>query len=212
MSMWPKEYEDPVAHKSHFKRLRETGEFETKKTAPIKAADVEANCSVFRDELVDKFRRLFTVYTKSERAQLILREVCLQIKTTQLKKYQRAATDEQREAIVTDPREIIRRAVENASPLMSLERPTVAGVVYTVPSPISPHRAAFDGMKWIIGVCRDRGGREVRVHQGVKFQDRLAQVLIDTSEDRGPVIALKNEHHRICETNKAYSRFRRSRQ
>ena len=49
-------------------------------------------------------------------------------------------------SIVTDPRELIKIAIENARPLMALQRVKVGAVEYTVPTPITMSRSEFEGM------------------------------------------------------------------
>jgi hypothetical protein len=54
------------------------------------------------------------------------------MKGIQLKKYYKAAP-ERREGIITDPNEILIKAVHNARPLMSIQNVRVGGSVYKVP-------------------------------------------------------------------------------
>ena len=54
------------------------------------------------------------------------------MKAIQLKKYYKA-TPERREGIITDPNEILIKAVHNARPLMSIQNVRVGGSVYKVP-------------------------------------------------------------------------------
>ena len=54
------------------------------------------------------------------------------MKGIQLKKYYKASP-ERREGIITDPNEILIKAVHNARPLMSIQNVRVGGSVYKVP-------------------------------------------------------------------------------
>ena len=78
MSMWPKGFEDPAAHKRDFPALRNSGEFETKALSPIKSAPSTATCSMFKDPLVQKFHRLCTLHGRAEVTEINLR-VCVSI-------------------------------------------------------------------------------------------------------------------------------------
>jgi len=207
MSMWPKNYEDPVEHKSMIRDLREKGDFERKKIMPIKAADADANCSVFADPLVGRLTRTLMMYSKGEVSQQIMREVYRDIKEIQLRKYYKAS-EEGKKAMDINPTKIINDAVQNARPLMALESVRVGAVTYTVPTPITEHFSTFKGIKWLIETARDRGDGEAR--RKTQFYQKLARLLIDTAEGKGPVIAIKNEHHRVCETNRAYAHYRRT--
>ena len=59
-----------------------------------------------------------------------------------------------------------------------------------------------------IRTARDRGDREAR--KRTKFYQKFARLLIETAEGKGPVIAIKNEHHRVCEANRAYAHYRKT--
>ena len=76
------------------------------------------------------------------------------MKESQLKKYYKAIASKGRNeggaemlavSITTDPVELIKRAIENARPLMRLEKVTVGSVEYQVPTPITLKRSEFDG-------------------------------------------------------------------
>jgi len=207
MSMWPKNYEDPVDHKSMIRDLRETGDFERKKIMPVKAALADANCSVFSDPLVGRLQRTLMKYSTGEVSRQVMREVYRDIKEMQLRKYYKAS-EEGKSNIETNPTKLINDAVQNARPLMNLESVKVGAVTYSVPTPITEHFSTFRGIKWLIETARDRGDREAR--KKTQFYQKLARLLVDTAEGKGPVIAIKNEHHRVCEANRAYAHYRRS--
>ena len=76
------------------------------------------------------------------------------MKETQLKKYYKAIASKGGKeggaetvavSITTDPVELIKHAIENARPLMRLEKVTVGSVEYQVPTPITLKRSEFDG-------------------------------------------------------------------
>jgi len=207
MSMWPRNYEDPVEHKSMIRDLREKGDFDRMKIMPIKAALADANCSVFADPLVGRLQRTLMKYSSGESSRQVIIKVYRDIKEIQLRKYYKAS-EEGKNAIEISPTKIIHDAIENAKPLMNIEPVRVGAVRYTVPTPITEHFSTFKGIKWLIETARDRGDREAR--KKTQFYQKLARLLIETAEGKGPVIAIKNEHHRLCETNRAYAHYRRS--
>ena len=102
----------------------------------------------------------------------------------------------------TDPTEILKKAVENARPLMALETVKVGGITYTVPAPISDKRSKFEARRWIIKAARDRDRRTTRI------APVLANIIVDTFNNTGRVIAIRNEHHKTCEQNRAYAHYR----
>ena len=52
-------------------------------------------------------------------------------------------------SITTDPVQIIKKAIENARPLMRLEKVRVGSVEYQVPVPITQKRSEFDGKYFV---------------------------------------------------------------
>ena len=66
-------------------------------------------------------------------------------------------------------------------------------------------RAQFDALKWIVEAARGRTDRQAQM-----FDDRLAEILVETASYIGPVILKKYEHHKICEQNRAYAGFRKT--
>jgi len=215
MSMWPTGFQDPITHKRDFPEMKDSGEFEKKALAPIKSAPNWATCSLFKDPLIQKFQRLFTQHGRSEQAENNLRETFRLIKQVQLKKYYRATASKRDGSqseinnenidITTDPTQLVKKAIENARPLMKIEKVFVGGIEYSIPAPITLSRSEFEGMKWIINAARDREKRKSL------FCEKLAEVLIETASMTGRVINTKNEHHKTCEVNRAYAHFRRSR-
>merc|ERR1719411_740519 len=209
--MWPKGFEDPVIHKKDFPELRESGDYQVKALAPIKSAPNSATCSLFKDPLVQKFQRLCTLHGRSEQAENNMRETFRLIKHTQLKKYYKAVSSKESEStnaedisVTTDPVQIIKKAIENGRPLMSLQNVTVGSVDYQIPAPITIDRSQFEGMRWIINAARDRDKKKS------KFYQKLAEVLIETASFTGRVIQVKNDHHKTCEVNRAFAHYRRT--
>jgi len=210
---WPAGFEEPVPHKRDIPAIRDSGEYEKKALAPIKSAHKSATCSLFQDPLIQKFKRLCTVHGRAQQAENNMMETYRIIKHAQLKKYYKVAAslqegslakeDSENISITTDPSEIIRRAIENARPLMKIEKVLVGSVEYQVPAPITKDRSEWTGMKWIVDAARDRDKSKSL------FREKLAEVLLETASMTGRVINTKNEHHKTCELNRAFAHFRR---
>jgi len=204
-SMWPTEFEEPILHKNDIKNAKVSGEFRKKSLVPVKAADPRATCSNFLEKEYIDFLRLFLKDGKSHIGVEVLNKTYALIKETQLKKYYKA-TPERREHIITDPTEILKRAVENARPLMSIMKIQKGGQFYQVPGPITMKRSLFESRRWILNAVRPRISS--RDTAATRIHEVLAHLLIETSQNQGRVIAQRNEHHKTCEQNRAYAHFR----
>jgi len=107
---------------------------------------------------------------------------------------------------------------------MNLEKVKVGSVEYTVPTPITDrrsviilpqtlnlnikshfiYRSTFMAISWIMTTARERDRSKQRMFE------KLAELVIETAHDTGPIIHIKNEHHKQCELNRAYAHYRRS--
>ena len=82
----------------------------------------------------------------------LLKETCRLIKHAQLRKYYKIKASKQEgsilepEKVTTDAREIIKIAIENARPLMQIEKVLVGSIQYQVPTPITMRRSEYEGM------------------------------------------------------------------
>ena len=141
--------------------------------------------------------------------------------------------------ITTDPVLIIKRAIENARPLMALEKVKVGSVEYLVPKPITVTASQFRGnvtniifYPLVIAIHNNQNSNirntinlifsfisgmkwiieAARDRDKLKssFKEKLAEILVETASFTGRVIQQKNDHHKTCELNRAYAHYRRT--
>ena len=99
-----------------------------------------------------------------------------------------------------DPLTIFEKAIQNASPLVEVKARRVGGSTYQVPVEVSGFRATNLSLRWIIRFSRQRVGRSMAI--------KLANEIIDTSNEIGNTIKKKEETHKMAEANKAFAHFR----
>merc|ERR1712226_4811 len=157
---------------------------------------------------------------------------CRRIKEIQLKKYL-ASSEERRAKIELNPNVIIVAAIENCRPVMRLEKVKVGSVTYYVPTPITENKSYFESMRWLHQTGRwDRDEsaadrivpnthkpltpqRKIENPQFIErpkitIADGLAKELVDAYNLVGRAINKKYEHHKLCEQNRAYAHYRRT--
>tara|TARA_B100001142_G_scaffold240136_1_gene238958 strand:+ start:3897 stop:4367 length:471 start_codon:yes stop_codon:yes gene_type:complete len=100
----------------------------------------------------------------------------------------------------SEPLEIFEKAVKNSSPLVEVKARRIGGSTYQVPIEVSGFRATNLSLRWIINYARQRTGRTMSM--------KLANEIIDASNEVGNTIKKKEETHRMAEANKAYAHFR----
>ncbi len=202
--MWPPNFVDPVVNKADISEAKNSGEYRKKTMVPVKAAPSTATSSVFFEPDMITFLKAMTAHGQRYPAEEQMIKMFELIKKSQLEKYYKA-TPERRPHIVTDPADVIRIAIENARPIMALEAVRVAGTNYQVPVPITEHRSLFEARRWLVNAAIDRD------RKAMHFYERMAQLILETFNNKGRVIAVKNEHHKLCEQNRAYAHYRRLR-
>jgi small subunit ribosomal protein S7 len=99
-----------------------------------------------------------------------------------------------------EPLEIFEKAVKNASPLVEVKARRVGGSTYQVPIEVNGFRATNLSLRWLINYSRQRTGRTMAM--------KLANEIIDASNEVGSTIKKKEETHRMAEANKAFAHFR----
>lgn len=99
-----------------------------------------------------------------------------------------------------DPLFIFEKAIRNASPIVEVKARRVGGSTYQVPIEVSGFRATNLSLRWIIQYANQRVGKSMAI--------KLANEIIDTSNEIGNTIKKKEETHRMAEANKAFAHFR----
>jgi len=212
MCMWPPRFEDPITDLQEIKDLKNTTDYSRKAAVPIKAARKDLSLTYFQDPLIQKFTKMVQVHSQAYLGEQIMMKVYNKIKEIQLKKG--------RANVETDPTIIIKQAIENCRPVMRLEKVKVGAVIYMVPTPITETRSYFEGMRWIHHTARDER-KNPRIIQMRKFPDEpvpprttiwdaLASELLEAYSSQGRAFNKKVEYHRVCEQNRAYAHYRRT--
>jgi small subunit ribosomal protein S7 len=99
-----------------------------------------------------------------------------------------------------DPLEVFEKAIRNASPVVEVKARRVGGSTYQVPIEVSGFRATNLSLRWILRYSHQRVGRSMAI--------KLANEIIDTSNEIGNTIKKKEETHKMAEANKAFAHFR----
>lgn len=99
-----------------------------------------------------------------------------------------------------DALEVLKKAVQNATPLIEVKSRRVGGATYQVPKEVTADRGISLALKLIIKNARKRAGRGMI--------NKLTNEILDAYNNTGNAIRKKEEIHRMAEANKAFSNFR----
>ncbi len=95
--------------------------------------------------------------------------------------------------------EVFLGALKNVGPDMEVKSRRVGGANYQVPIPVSPERKLALAMRWIIKFARDGKGKAM--------SEKLATILLDSSNNEGSAVKKREDTHKMAEANKAFAHF-----
>lgn len=96
-----------------------------------------------------------------------------------------------------NPMEIFELALEKTKPNMEVRPRRIGGAVYQIPVEVKPHRQTALCFRWIIGAARGKKGKEMA--------KKLADELIEASNEQGAAIKKRDDTHRMAQSNKAFA-------
>ena len=99
-----------------------------------------------------------------------------------------------------DPLPVYNSALDNVMPSVEVRSRRVGGATYQVPTEIRQERRQALAIRWLIIAARARKDKTMK--------DRLANELLDASNNRGGAIKKREDTHRMAEANKAFSHYR----
>ena len=139
--------------------------------------------SVYNDIMVAKF----------------INQVMSDGKKTIAQKIVYGAFDAVKEQTKKDPLMVFRLAIQNVSPVLEVKPKRVGGATYQVPMEVKGNRRLSLAMKWMINSASDKKGK------AMKF--KLADELIEASENKGNAVRKKENAHKMAEANRAFAHF-----
>jgi small subunit ribosomal protein S7 len=98
-----------------------------------------------------------------------------------------------------DPLEVFNLAMKNVSPVVEVKSRRIGGANYQIPVEVRGDRRQALAMRWIIGAAQSRKGKPMR--------EKLAQELMEASENQGAAIKKKEDVHRMADANRAFAHF-----
>ncbi len=96
-----------------------------------------------------------------------------------------------------NPLEIFEKAIKNASPNQEVKTRRIGGANYQIPVPVDEKRKFTLACRWIIEAAREKKGKPM--------EEKLAEEILATSENKGLAIQKKEELHKRAEANKAFA-------
>jgi len=96
--------------------------------------------------------------------------------------------------------DVFEEALNNIMPTLEVKARRVGGATYQVPIEIRPDRRQTLALRWLVLFSRSRNEK--------RMMDRLANELIDASNNTGGAVRRKEEMHRMADANKAFAHYK----
>ena len=96
--------------------------------------------------------------------------------------------------------ELFKEVLENLKPVVEVRSRRVGGATYQIPVEVRQDRREALAMRWLIEAARSRSEKNMKT--------KLANELLDASNNRGSAMKKKEETHKMAEANKAFSHYR----
>jgi len=99
-----------------------------------------------------------------------------------------------------EPMEVFEQAIKNIMPVLEVRARRVGGANYQVPVEVRPERRTTLGLRWLVNYSRLRGEKTM--------EERLANEIIDASNNTGASVKKREDMHKMAEANKAFAHYR----
>ncbi|MGM9677421.1 MAG: 30S ribosomal protein S7 [Butyricicoccus sp.] len=99
-----------------------------------------------------------------------------------------------------DPLEVFVEAMENIMPSLEVKARRVGGATYQVPMEVRPERRQTLGLRWLTKYSRARSERNMC--------ERLANEILDATNNLGGAVKKREDTHKMAEANKAFAHYR----
>ena len=96
--------------------------------------------------------------------------------------------------------EVFQAAMNNIMPTLECKARRVGGATYQVPHEVKPERRQTLGLRWLTMFARKRGEKTM--------VERLANEILDASNNTGGAVKRKEDMHKMAEANKAFAHYR----
>jgi small subunit ribosomal protein S7 len=98
------------------------------------------------------------------------------------------------------PLDVLKQALDNVEPKVEVKSRRVGGATYQVPVEVRPNRRMALAMRWLVDAARKRSEKSMG--------QRLANEILEASDNRGTAVKKREDTHKMAEANRAFSHYR----
>jgi small subunit ribosomal protein S7 len=98
------------------------------------------------------------------------------------------------------PVDVLDDAIKELTPVLEVKSRRVGGATYQVPVEVPPRRARTLAVRWLVSFARARREKSM--------PDRLANEILDATQQQGGAWKRKDDVYRMAQANKAFAHYR----
>jgi len=98
------------------------------------------------------------------------------------------------------PVEVLEAAIKELTPVLEVRSRRVGGATYQVPVEVPPRRARTLAVRWMVQFARSRREKSMA--------ERLANEILDSTNQQGGAWKRKDDIYRMAQANKAFAHYR----
>ena len=98
------------------------------------------------------------------------------------------------------PVEVLEDAIKELTPVLEVKSRRVGGATYQVPVEVPPRRARTLAVRWLVQYARERREKSMA--------ERLANEILDATQQQGGAWKRKDDVYRMAQANKAFAHYR----
>ncbi len=99
-----------------------------------------------------------------------------------------------------DAVEVFEEAMNNIMPVLEVKARRIGGATYQVPIEVRPDRRQTLALRWLVMFSRNRGEKTM--------EEKLANEILDASNNTGASVKRKEDMHKMADANKAFAHYR----
>ncbi len=99
-----------------------------------------------------------------------------------------------------EPLKLFKKALSNVKPAVEVKSRRIGGATYQIPVEVRPARRQSLAIRWLRDYAKGRNGRTMI--------DKLADEMIDASENRGGSVKKREDVYKMAEANKAFAHLK----
>ena len=98
-----------------------------------------------------------------------------------------------------EPLKVFKKALSNIKPAVEVKSRRIGGATYQIPVEVRPARRQSLALRWLRDYASDRSGKTM--------MQKLADEIIDASQNRGGSVKKREDVHKMAEANRVFSHY-----